>query len=65
MKVDNYMAHPLQNMTICYVQLKNEQECFIGLKTRAGSVLNDFKDIPGKACANRVHNSYGFARVGN
>ena len=45
---------------------KNEQECFIGFKTpsgfrpdktRAASFLNGFKNIPGKACVNRVHSN--------
>ena len=27
-------------------------------KTRAASFLNGFKNIPGKACVNRVHNNY-------
>ena len=34
-------------------------------KTRAASFLNGFKNIPGKACVNRVHNNYAFANVGN
>ena len=28
------------------------------------SFLNGFKNIPGKACVNRVHNNYTFANVG-
>ena len=50
---------------------KNEQECFIGFKTtrstdktRAASVLKGFKNIPGKACVNRVHNNDAFVNVG-
>ena len=27
--------------------------------------LNSFKNILGKACANRVHNNYAFVNVGN
>ena len=27
--------------------------------------LNGFKNIPGKACVNRVHNNYVFVNVGN
>ena len=27
--------------------------------------LNGFKNIPGKACVNRVHNNYAFVNVGN
>ena len=34
-------------------------------KTRAAIFLNGFKNIPGKACVNRVHNSYVFVNVGN
>ena len=29
-------------------------------KTRAPSFLNGFKNIPGKACADRLHNNYVF-----
>ena len=33
-------------------------------KTRAASFLNGFKNIPGKACVNRVHNNnYAFVNV--
>ena len=28
------------------------------------SFLNGFKNIPGKACVNRVHNNYAFVNVG-
>ena len=31
-------------------------------KTRAASFLSGFKNIPGKACVNRVH---AFVKVGN
>ena len=34
-------------------------------KTRAASFLNGFKNIPGKACVNRVHSNYAFVNVGN
>ena len=34
-------------------------------KTRATSFLNDFKNIPGKACVKRVHNNDAFVNVGN
>ena len=34
-------------------------------KTRAVSFLNGFKNTPGKACVNRVHNNYAFVNVGN
>ena len=34
-------------------------------KTRAASFLNGFKNIPGKACVNGIHNNYAFANVGN
>ena len=34
-------------------------------KTRAASFLNGDKNIPGKACVNRVHNHYAFVNVGN
>ena len=34
-------------------------------KTRAASFLNGFKNIPGKACVNRVHNIDAFVNVGN
>ena len=49
---------------------KYEQECFIGFsfrpdKRRAARFLNGFKNIPGKACVNRVHNNYAFVNVGN
>ena len=32
--------------------------------TRASSLLNDFKDIPGKACLNGVDNNDAFVNVG-
>ena len=51
---------------------KKEQQCFIGLpsgfkhdKTRAASFLNGFKNVPGKAYVNRIHNNYAFVNVGN
>ena len=34
-------------------------------KTRAGSFLNGFKNIPGKVCVNRVYNNDAFVNVGN
>ena len=34
-------------------------------KTLAASFLNGFKNIPGKASVNRVHNSDAFVNVGN
>ena len=34
-------------------------------KTRAANFLNDFENIPGKACVNRVHNNYAFVNIGN
>ena len=34
-------------------------------KTRAAGFLNDFKNIPGKACVKRVNNNYTFVSVGN
>ena len=34
-------------------------------KTRAASLLNGFKNIPGKACVKRVHNNDAFVNVGN
>ena len=34
-------------------------------KTRAASFFNGFKNIPGKACVNRVHSNYAFVNVGN
>ena len=34
-------------------------------KTRAESLLNGPKNIPGKACVNRVHNNDAFVNVGN
>ena len=41
-------------------------EIFRPDKTCAGSFLNDFKNIPGKACVKRVHNNYNaFVKVGN
>ena len=33
--------------------------------THAASVLNGFKNIPGKACVKRVHNNDAFVNVGN
>ena len=55
--------------------LKHEQQCFIGTenheaqprgfrpdKTRA-SLLNGFKNIPGKACVKRVHDNDAFLNV--
>ena len=35
------------------------------IKKRAASFLNGFKNIPGKACVNRIHNNYAFVNVGN
>ena len=32
---------------------------------RAASFLNGFKNIPGKVCANGVHNNDAFVNVGN
>ena len=34
-------------------------------KTRAASFLNGVKNIPGKACVKRIHNSDVFVNVGN
>ena len=34
-------------------------------KTRATRFLNGFKNIPGKACVNRVHNNYALVNVEN
>ena len=34
-------------------------------KTHAASFLNDFKNIPGKACVKRVHNNDDFVNAGN
>ena len=34
-------------------------------KTRPASFSNGFKNIPGKGCVNKVHNSYAFVNVGN
>ena len=34
-------------------------------KTRPASFLNDYKNIPGKACVKRVHNNGAFVNVGN
>ena len=34
-------------------------------KTQPASLLNDFKDIPGKACLKGVHNNDAFVNVGN
>ena len=34
-------------------------------KTRPASLLNDFKNIPGKACLNGVDNNDTFVNVGN
>ena len=34
-------------------------------KTRAAIFLSGFKNIPGKACVNRVHNNYPFVNVDN
>ena len=34
-------------------------------KSRAASFLNGFKNFPGKACVNRVHNNDAFVNVGN
>ena len=58
--------------------LINEQQCFIGFnhepkasdfrpdKTRAASLMNVLKNIPGlKACLNRVDNNGAFVNIGN
>ena len=34
-------------------------------KTRATSFLNGLKNIPGKACVNKVHNDDAFMNAGN
>ena len=34
-------------------------------KTRPASLLNNFKDIPGKACLKRVDNNAAFVNAGN
>ena len=34
-------------------------------ETRHASLLNDFKNIPGNACLNRVDNNVAFVNVGN
>ena len=34
-------------------------------KTQPASLLNDFKDIPGKACLKGVDNNDAFVNVGN
>ena len=34
-------------------------------KTRPASLLNDFKNIPGKACPNGVDNNNAFVNVGS
>ena len=34
-------------------------------ETRPASFLNGFKNIPGKACVKRVHNSDAFVNFGN
>ena len=38
---------------------------YVMFKTCAGSFLNGFKNIPGKACVKRVHNNDAFVNVGN
>ena len=35
------------------------------MSPHAASFLNGFKNIPGKACVNRVHNHHAFVNVGN
>ena len=58
--------------------LINKQQCFLGckitslkqvildpIKKRAGSLLNDYKDVLGKACVNGVDNNDPFVNVGN
>ena len=37
---------------------------FLPDKTRAASFLDGFKNIPGKACVKRTHNSDAFVNVG-
>ena len=44
---------------------KAQPSGFRPYKTCAASFLNSFKNIPGKACVNRVHNNYAFVNVGN
>ena len=34
-------------------------------KTHAANFLSGFKNIPGKACVNKVHNNYAFVNGGN
>ena len=38
---------------------------FRPIKKRAGSLLNDFKDILGEACVSGVDNNDAFVNVGN
>ena len=35
------------------------------IRPRAVSFLNDFKNVPGKMCVNRIHNNYAFVNVRN
>ena len=44
---------------------QSQPSCFRPHKTRAASLLNGFKNIPGKACVKRVHNNDTFENVGN
>ena len=48
--------------------LINEWEGFIGAypdKTQPASLVNNFKNIPGKACLKGVDNNDAFVKVGN
>ena len=58
------------NCFMVYIMFKSQAVVFASSgfrpdETRAASLLNGFKNIPGKACAKRVHNNDAFLNVGN
>ena len=67
----NKVRQTLSIFLNCYVMFKKRVGVFYWVcgfradKTSAASFLNGFKNIPGKACVNRVHNNNAFVNVGN
>ena len=62
----NKVRQTLSIFLNCYVMFKKREGVFYWVcgfrpyKTSAASFLNGFKNIPGKACVNRVHNNNAF-----
>ena len=54
-----------ERLTIKTSALKSLYGGQVMFKTRAASLLNGFKNIPGKACVKGVHNNDAFVNVVN